>query len=67
MSHEEQDSWQKLGDIVERVTDRLAPVTFVVPLSGELAVTVYAAAMKSGNRPETIIAEVVRAHFGGAS
>lgn len=66
MTVEQPDNWQKLGDIVERVTDRLAPVTFVVPLSGELAVTVYAAAMKSGDRPEEIIAKAVRAHLGGA-
>ena len=61
------DSWQKLGDIVERITDHLAPVTFIVPLQGSLAVTLIAEAMKTGNKPETIIAEAVRAHMGDAA
>jgi hypothetical protein len=61
------DNWQKLGDIVERVTDRLAPVTFTVPLQGSLAVSLMAEAMKTGNRPETIIAEAVRAYMGDAA
>ena len=60
------DNWQRLGDITKRITDRLAPVTFVVPLNGELAVALYAEAMKGGNRPEVIIAEAVRAYLGDA-
>jgi hypothetical protein len=58
------DNWQKLGDITARITDRLAPVTFTVPLQGSLAVTLFAHAMKSGNKPETIISEAVRAYMG---
>lgn len=58
------DNWQKLGDITKRITGRLAPVSFIVPLQGELAVAVYAEAMRSGVKPETIIAESVRAYMG---
>jgi predicted metallo-beta-lactamase superfamily hydrolase len=61
------DSWQKLGDVVARVTDRLAPVVFTVEVSGPVAVALLAEAMKSGNRPETIIAEAVRAYMGDAA
>lgn len=61
------DSWQKLGEVVARVTDRLAPVTFTVPLQGSLAVTLIAEAMKTGNKPETIIAEAVRAYMGDSA
>ena len=61
------DSWQKLGDVVERITDRLAPVVFTVPIQGSLAVTLMAEAMKTGNKPETIIAEAVRAYMGDAA
>lgn len=61
------DTWQKLGDVVERITDRLAPVVFTVPLQGSLAVTLMAEAMKTGNKPETIIAEAVRAYMGDAA
>jgi hypothetical protein len=60
------DTWQKLGDITARITDRLAPVTFTVPLQGSLAVTLIAEAMKTGNKPEVIIAEAVRAYMGDA-
>ena len=61
------DSWQKLGDVVERITDHLAPVVFTVPIQGPLAVTLIAEAMKSGNKPETIIAEALRAYMGDAA
>jgi hypothetical protein len=61
------DNWQKLGDVVARVTDRLAPVTFTVPLQGSLAVSLIAEAMKSGNKPETLIAEAVRSYLGDAA
>ena len=61
------DSWQKLGEITARITDRLAPVVFTVPLHGSLAVTLMAEAMKTGNKPETIIAEAVRAYMGEAA
>lgn len=62
-----EDTWEKLSEITARVTDRLAPVTFIVPVQGSLAVAVYAEAMKSGNKPETIIAEALRAYMGDAA
>jgi hypothetical protein len=58
------DTWQKLSDINRRIVDHLKPVTFIVPLQGTLAVAVCAEAMKLGNKPETIIAEAVRAYVG---
>ena len=61
------DNWQKLGDVVERVTGHLAPVVFTVPLQGPLAVALMAEAMKAGNKPETIIAEAVRSYLGDAA
>lgn len=61
------DNWQKLGDITQRITDRLAPVVFKVELNGPLAVALYAEAMKGGNKPETIIAEAVRSYLGDAA
>jgi hypothetical protein len=57
-------SKQRLAEITERVGNRLAPVTFIVPLQGSLALAVFAEAMKSGNKAETIIAEAVRAYMG---
>jgi hypothetical protein len=60
------DTWQKLGDITARITDRLAPVTFTVPIQGSVAVALMAEAMKSGHKPETIIAEAVRSYMGDA-
>ncbi len=58
------DSWQKLGEIAERVKDKLAPVTFIVPMSGPLALAVFKESMETGNKPETIISEAVRAYMG---
>jgi hypothetical protein len=60
------DTWKSLGEITARITDRLAPVTFTVPIQGSVAVALMAEAMKSGNRPETIIAEAVRSYMGDA-
>lgn len=62
-----EDSWKSLGDITARITDRLAPVSFIINLQGSLAVAVFAEAMKSGNKPETIIAEAVRSYMGDAA
>jgi hypothetical protein len=61
------DSWEKLGDVVARVTGRLAPVVFNVQLDGPLAVALFVEAMKGGNKPETIIAEAVRSYLGDAA
>lgn len=61
------ETWQKLSDINKRITDKLAPVTFFVPLQGPLAVAVITEAIKGGNKPETIIAEAVRSYMGDAA
>ena len=61
------DTWQKLGDITARITNTLAPVPFTVELQGSLAVALRAEAIKSGNKPETLIAEAVRAYMGDAA
>jgi len=61
------DSWHKLGDVTARIVDKLKPVTFQVPLQGPLAAAVCVEAGKSGNKPETIIAEAVRAYMGDAA
>jgi hypothetical protein len=63
MSQDEHDNWRTLGDFTQRITERWV---FVVPLSGELADAVRSEARKGGNRPETVIAEAVRAYLGGA-
>lgn len=62
-----QGCWQKLGDITARIVDDLKPVTFSVPLQGTLAAALKEEAAKSGNKPETIIAEAVRAYMGDAA
>ncbi len=61
------DNWQSLGSITARIVDKLAPQTFSVPLQGSLADAVRRQAQKSGNKPETIIAEAVRAYMGDAA
>lgn len=58
------DTFEKLSDITKRITGRLAPVTFIVPIDGTLAVALFVEAAKTGNRAETIIAEAVRAYMG---
>jgi hypothetical protein len=55
---------------IEGVMDRvssLAPVTFMVPLQGTLAVYLIAFAQASGCKPETILAEAFRAYVGDAA
>ena len=52
------DNWQSLGSVTARIVERLRPTeTFSVPLQGTLADAVRREAAKSGNKPETIIAE----------
>lgn len=58
------DTWQKLGDITAKITDRLSPVTFHVPLHGPLAAALQEEASKAGTRPEVLIAEAVRCYMG---
>jgi hypothetical protein len=61
------DNWQSLGSITARIVDRLKPETFSVPLQPSLAEAVRVEAAKSGNKPETIIAEAVRHYMGDAA
>jgi len=61
------DSWQSLGAATARIVDKLKPVTFAVDLNGPLADAVRLEAAKSGNKPETIIAEAVRFYMGDAA
>lgn len=58
------DNRQRLDEITRRITGRLAPVTFIVPIEGTLAVALYDHAGKTGHRAETIIAEALRAYMG---
>lgn len=60
-------TWQKLGDVTDRIVKNLEPETFAVPLHGPLAAAVRAEAKKHGNKEETIIAEAVRAYLGDAA
>lgn len=60
-------TFQRLDEITRRITNRLAPVTYEVPLSGPLAVRLSAYAIEEGVKPETIIAEAVRAYVGDAA
>ncbi len=60
-------SFERLGEVTRRITNRLAPVTYEVPLAGPLAVHLCAVATKEGQKPETIIAEAVRAYLGDAA
>lgn len=61
------DTWQRLGDITARITHKLAPEPFEVTLQASLAAAVRREAAKSGNKPETIIAEAVRFYLGDAA
>ena len=61
------DTFEKLGDITKRITGRLAPVVFMVPIDGPVAVALYVESAKTGNKVETLIAEAVRAYMGDAS
>lgn len=58
------DTWQKLDAITARVLDILSPVTFHVPIRGPLAAALKEEAARTGNKPETIIAEAVRSYMG---
>lgn len=60
------DNWQKLGDITARVIADLEPVTFFVKLPGPLANAVRKVAAEEGSKPETFMAEAVRAYMGEA-
>lgn len=55
----------KLKSVLDRI-ENLAPVTFIVPLQGSLAVHLYSYAMDNHINPETVIAEALRAYLGDA-
>lgn len=55
----------KLKNVLDRV-GHMAPVTFIVPVQGSLAVHLCKYAMDSNVTPETIIAEALRAYLGDA-
>ena len=55
----------RLKEVLGRVS-HLAPVTFIVPIHGALAVHLCRYAMDSDVNPETIIAEAVRVYMGDA-
>lgn len=61
------DTWQKLGDITARILVDLTPITFSVTLSGPLAEAVKKVAAEEGSKPETLMAEAVRAYMGDAA
>lgn len=61
------DSFRSLGDITSALLDKIAPVPFEVKLQRSLADAVRLEAAKSGNKPETIIAEAVRFYMGDAA
>lgn len=61
------ENWQHLGEVTRRVTNHLAPVSYIVPLQGALAVELSAYAIREGQKPETIIAEAVRSYLGDAA
>lgn len=61
------DSWQKLGDVTARITNRLYPQCFSIVLPGDLAAAVKREAARTGTVPETIIAEAVRSYVGDAA
>ena len=56
----------KLREVLAKIENKLAPVTFILPLQGSLAVAVYAEAMRTNINAETLIAEAVRAYLGDA-
>lgn len=55
----------RLKSVLDRV-DHLAPVTFIVPVQGSLAVHLYYYAAENGITAETVIAEALRAYMGDA-
>lgn len=67
MKNNTDDNWQKLGDVTNKIVDRLAPVYFPINLNGPLADALRREAARVGKRPETIIAEAVRAYMGDAA
>ena len=61
------DNWKKLGTITDGIVRKIEPEQFSVMMPADLALALRREADQSGNRPETIIAEAVRAYFGDAA
>ena len=55
----------KLKEVLDRV-DHLAPVVFIVPVQGSLAVHLFSYAMECNVDPATVIAEALRCYMGDA-
>jgi hypothetical protein len=55
----------RLKSILDRI-DHLAPVIFMVPVQGTLAVHLSSYALENHITPETVIAEALRAYLGDA-
>lgn len=60
-------SFERLGDITRRITNRLEPVVYSVPIDGAVAARLNAYASEQGTKAETIIAEALRSYLGGAA
>lgn len=60
-------SFERLGEVTRRITNRLAPVVYDVPISGPLAARLDAYAEEQKAKPETIIAEALRSYLGDAA
>ena len=67
MSKNTEDNWQKLGDVTANIVERLRPVLFSVTLQATLAEALKKEAADVRCKPETLIAEAVRAYFGDAA
>jgi hypothetical protein len=62
-----EDNWRPIGGVMRHMLDRLAPVTYAVPLQPSLANALDKYAAKEGKKPETIIAEATRSYLGDAA
>lgn len=61
------DNWKSLSDATNSFLGKIAPVPFEVKLQRSLADAVRQEAVRSGNKPEAIIAEAVRHYIGDAA
>ena len=67
LGHHMDENWKSIGGIAARLADKLAPVTYSVPLQGSVAVALKDYAAREGKKPETIIAEALRSYLGDAA
>jgi hypothetical protein len=61
------DNWQSLGSITDRLLKKIEPEKFAVTMPADLTAALRREASKTGNAPETLITEAVRAYFGDAA